>query len=133
CVILVSVRLLMFLADMFFIFSLFFFFFFSSRRRHTRFKCDWSSDVCSSDLLSENNSNDQEGVLFVAAYNGDNAAARKLMDSLNRSEERRVGKEGRSRWWKYHEKKNKRSEIRRKRIKTDTLKRIHRGVSKSIM
>src|SRR5260370_41508930 len=27
------------------------FFFFSSRRRHTRFKCDWSSDVCSSDLL----------------------------------------------------------------------------------
>src|SRR5260370_5455772 len=33
--------------------SLFFvhFFFFSSRRRHTRFKCDWSSDVCSSDLI----------------------------------------------------------------------------------
>src|SRR4030066_1934349 len=28
----------------------FFFFFFPSRRRHTRFKCDWSSDVCSSDL-----------------------------------------------------------------------------------
>src|SRR4029077_18343088 len=27
-----------------------FFCFFSSRRRHTRFKCDWSSDVCSSDL-----------------------------------------------------------------------------------
>src|SRR5438477_4447315 len=29
---------------------LFFFFFFSSRRRHTRLTCDWSSDVCSSDL-----------------------------------------------------------------------------------
>src|SRR6266571_7348459 len=29
----------------------FFFFFFSSRRRHTRLTCDWSSDVCSSDLL----------------------------------------------------------------------------------
>src|SRR3989475_8927258 len=29
------------------------FFFFSSRRRHTRFDCDWSSDVCSSDLLWE--------------------------------------------------------------------------------
>src|SRR2546430_13730413 len=28
------------------------FFFFSSRRRHTRFDCDWSSDVCSSDLPS---------------------------------------------------------------------------------
>src|SRR6267143_6666378 len=25
-------------------------FFFSSRRRHTRWNCDWSSDVCSSDL-----------------------------------------------------------------------------------
>src|SRR2546430_963405 len=28
------------------------FFFFSSRRRHTRFDCDWSSDVCSSDLCT---------------------------------------------------------------------------------
>src|SRR6266511_5543116 len=28
-----------------------FFFFFSSRRRHTRFSRDWSSDVCSSDLV----------------------------------------------------------------------------------
>src|SRR6266480_2748360 len=28
-----------------------YFFFFSSRRRHTRLTCDWSSDVCSSDLL----------------------------------------------------------------------------------
>src|SRR6476661_9261075 len=26
-------------------------FFVASRRRHTRFKCDWSSDVCSSDLI----------------------------------------------------------------------------------
>src|SRR4051812_49500674 len=39
---------------LFFMWSLsviFFFFFFSSRRRHTRLTCDWSSDVCSSDLL----------------------------------------------------------------------------------
>src|SRR5688572_31345985 len=39
----------------FFIFWLlffFFFFFFSSRRRHTRFDCDWSSDVCYSDLYN---------------------------------------------------------------------------------
>src|SRR2546430_5092394 len=28
-------------------------FFFSSRRRHTRFDCDWSSDVCSSDLADQ--------------------------------------------------------------------------------
>src|SRR2546430_15688684 len=34
-------------------YDLLFFFFFSSRRRHTRFDCDWSSDVCSSDLLEE--------------------------------------------------------------------------------
>src|SRR2546427_11150520 len=33
-----------------FCFLFYFFFFFSSRRRHTRFDCDWSSDVCSSDL-----------------------------------------------------------------------------------
>src|SRR5256886_14032630 len=31
---------------------MFVFFFFSSRRRHTRFDCDWSSDVCSSDLAA---------------------------------------------------------------------------------
>src|SRR2546430_6008591 len=30
-----------------------FLFFFSSRRRHTRFDCDWSSDVCSSDLIRD--------------------------------------------------------------------------------
>src|SRR5438034_4669470 len=33
------------------LFFFFFFFFFSSRRRHTRSLCDWSSDVCSSDLI----------------------------------------------------------------------------------
>src|SRR5688572_18751328 len=38
----------------FFVFCFFFFcFFFSSRRRHTRFDCDWSSDVCSSDLEAQ--------------------------------------------------------------------------------
>src|SRR5256886_13262357 len=31
---------------------MYFLFFFSSRRRHTRFDCDWSSDVCSSDLYA---------------------------------------------------------------------------------
>src|SRR5260221_10734396 len=33
-------------------FRFFSFFFFSSRRRHTRSLCDWSSDVCSSDLCT---------------------------------------------------------------------------------
>src|SRR2546427_13055569 len=40
----------------------FFFFFFSSRRRHTRFDCDWSSDVCSSDLRN------RVQALKIAAY-----------------------------------------------------------------
>src|SRR2546430_8800212 len=36
-----------------YVFMSYFFFFFSSRRRHTRFDCDWSSDVCSSDLEAD--------------------------------------------------------------------------------
>src|SRR2546430_3999562 len=47
-----------------------FFFFFSSRRRHTRFDCDWSSDVCSSDLFSQ--------IILAAAYHG----AGRLADAL---------------------------------------------------
>src|SRR2546430_15533612 len=39
------------------------FFFFSSRRRHTRFDCDWSSDVCSSDLAAEADDLVQETML----------------------------------------------------------------------
>src|SRR5260370_20193087 len=39
-----------------------FFFFFSSRRRHTIFKCDWSSDVCSSDLWREPDTDAAGGV-----------------------------------------------------------------------
>src|SRR6266853_2248389 len=37
------------------------FFFFSSRRRHTRFDCDWSSDVCSSDLAKIVNAENVDG------------------------------------------------------------------------
>src|SRR5256886_17008053 len=48
------------------------FFFFSSRRRHTRFDCDWSSDVCSSDLVVEGELGAQhlreiEGVALLVA------------------------------------------------------------------
>src|SRR6267143_4710410 len=38
-----------------------FFFFFSSRRRHTRWNCDWSSDVCSSDLAVSEGLRNREG------------------------------------------------------------------------
>src|SRR5256886_5611627 len=44
------------------------FFFFSSRRRHTRFDCDWSSDVCSSDL--EFDICDHGQMLGYMAYSG---------------------------------------------------------------
>src|SRR5882672_7213136 len=44
-------------------------FFFSSRRRHTRSLCDWSSDVCSSDLIGPTNGLFQQrgGVLRIAS------------------------------------------------------------------
>src|SRR5437867_2078610 len=42
---------------LYFVFFVVFFFFFSSRRRHTRSYGDWSSDVCSSDLVIRNETN----------------------------------------------------------------------------
>src|SRR6266478_10178324 len=55
----------------------FVFFFFSSRRRHTRFDCDWSSDVCSSDLdrgaLVELNR--REGAIQIGPVGGHAGAA----------------------------------------------------------
>src|SRR6266576_2460886 len=69
-------------------------FFFSSRRRHTISLRDWSSDVCSSDL-------DARGPSGRSLTPG---VRRRTRDAL-RSEERRVGKECRSRWSPYHQKK----------------------------
>src|SRR2546430_3932733 len=97
------------------------FFFFSSRRRHTRFDCDWSSDVCSSDLpfrFPKIGSGPAEGVKVVRD-GGSYTVTRELGGtrievkvkggevgevrvSGVRSEERRVGKECRSRWSPYH-------------------------------
>src|SRR5262245_63995217 len=86
----------------------FFFFFFSSRRRHTRCLSDWSSDVClpifhvADDVLehhhrvvhdepdAEGEGHQRDDVDRIAEY--------------VRSEERRVGKECRSRWAAYNEK-----------------------------
>src|SRR2546430_11695172 len=42
------------------------FFFFSSRRRHTRFDCDWSSDVCSSDLARPADRREQLLAWFIS-------------------------------------------------------------------
>src|SRR5260221_7126381 len=98
--------------------ALYFFFFFSSRRRHTRSLCDWSSDVCSSDLSQIGL--EHEIHLFEAHgleldVRGDGCVRHHHVEPperrhravdecayLVRSEERRVGKECRSRWSPYH-------------------------------
>src|SRR5205814_7256639 len=77
-----------------------FFFFFSSRRRHTRCLSDWSSDVCSSDLSGASGWRNS-GYLDRTAHR-DGPARDDHFRSDSRSEERRVGKECRSRWWPYH-------------------------------
>src|SRR5256886_2151108 len=45
-------------------------FFFSSRRRHTRFDCDWSSDVCSSDLGGEGGGVLADWIVDLAQHGG---------------------------------------------------------------
>src|SRR5438270_10436762 len=102
-----------------------FFFFFSSRRRHTRFDCDWSSDVCSSDLARLGGAGPEQvrhlarlrlqplGPLADGGERGyhivrqhplavettPSCGAAVVRHQLERSEERRVGKECRARWW----------------------------------
>src|SRR5205085_4668873 len=98
-------------------------FFFSSRRRHTRFDCDWSSDVCSSDLVDLADPRKQPPALESVGLEKRDArlvlhehetedvgnadgrrhgycVAQQVMGDPvpPRSEERRVGKEGRARW-----------------------------------
>src|SRR3712207_8736842 len=90
-----------------------FFFFFSSRRRHTRYWRDWSSDVCSSDLAGVERAHTLE--VLAAQARGDADAVLARLDACRRepacvtirSEERRGGKEGRSRWAPDHLKKKK--------------------------
>src|SRR5206468_6316848 len=91
---------------LYFFFFFFFLFFFSSRRRHTRSDRDWSSDVCSSDLYAvldpdivyKVNDPGMSAVWCVLpAVRA--AIATGIIDS-SRSEERRVGKECRSGWWR---------------------------------
>src|SRR3712207_7250303 len=92
-------------------------FFFSSRRRHTRYWRDWSSDVCSSDLDGahgvlrhltargvrvEAGAEQQLGAVHVADAADHALIHEEKADRLGRaarSEERRVGEEGRTRGW----------------------------------
>src|SRR5256885_6766885 len=96
-----------------------YFFFFSSRRRHTRLQGDWSSDVCSSDLsdpkrkpargnsvarMLETCATVEQAIAFYenTEEKGFLYARILVADRTGRSEERRVGKECRSRWSPYH-------------------------------
>src|SRR5438874_13155483 len=66
-------------------------FFFSSGRRHTISLRDWSSDVCSSDLWVVSQGGEIPLRYRLTTHGG-------ACDDAARSEERRVGKECRSRW-----------------------------------
>src|SRR5699024_11838961 len=77
---------------------------FSRRRRHTRTNRDWSSDVCSSDLVprvwrGRGQSDRDGGPCRPAGALGppEELPAHRPRDRILRSEERRVGKEGRTR------------------------------------
>src|SRR3712207_7793847 len=89
------------------------FFFFSSRRRHTRYWRDWSSDVCSSDLEEERLEAGDDRVPPEHCHEPGHAGGEQVplravvpyaerREIRDRSEERRVGKECRSRWSPYH-------------------------------
>src|SRR5206468_9492382 len=84
------------------VFVFFFFFFFSSRRRHTRSDRDWSSDVCSSDLsrrmLFQSGSRTTSNVVELLKILFEQGEEPLGLSIVGRSEERRVGKECRSRW-----------------------------------
>src|SRR5690349_23707621 len=92
-------------------------FFFSSRRRHTRSLRDWSSDVCSSDLVQLQMTDGDGGTsvavtktITVTAVN--DAPTIAIGGNIGyqqnaRSEERRVGKECRLRRSPYEKKKKK--------------------------
>src|SRR5437588_11563461 len=71
----------------------FFFFFFSSRRRHTRSLCDWSSDVCSSDLSSPQHSEVKEDISIERALEGVGVGWVKTVDNYRVGEVAKTLKE----------------------------------------
>src|SRR5437763_14991085 len=84
--------------------AMLFFFFFSSRRRHTRYIGDWSSDVCSSDLVSlrpnaatASGAKSANASLIPSRLRRMSAHESPICRHSRRSEERRVGKEWRAR------------------------------------
>src|SRR5690606_41545782 len=107
--------------------SVFYFFFFSSRRRHTRFSRDWSSDVCSSDLLRRGSRRDR-----ARGRRHDRQGAAVLRPPRFRRALRRGCQIGRascrervSNWEvavSIEEKKKRKSKAQRKRVTTSLIK-----------
>src|SRR5438045_9598836 len=92
-------------------------FFFSSRRRHTRCLSDWSSDVCSSDLEA---GVADAGLAEALEDVGEEIGGDPFAGVADRSEERRVGKECRSRWSADHLKKKKYTVVESSTDRADT-------------
>src|SRR5690242_21103308 len=66
-----------------------YYFFFSSRRRHTILTCDWSSDVCSSDLPARSTRRSRSASTAPAGHRD------ALEDAVLADRERRVLRAGR--------------------------------------
>src|SRR5438045_4909531 len=86
-------------------------FFFSSRRRHTRCLSDWSSDVCSSDLRRAAPARADAGCAEQRRRREQRVPRASVAELPHddRSEERRVGKEGRKQWTKEQAKQTKKT------------------------
>ena len=81
---------------------MFVFFFFKQKTAYEIKECDWSSDVCSSDLFGYPETDSKRTVRFQKISYCSCFDKNILSDIIKRSEERRVGKECRSRWSPYH-------------------------------
>src|SRR5256885_12092780 len=77
-------------------------FFFSSRRRHTRLQGDWSSDVCSSDLLALSVSREVVQREWPSDFTEEEIEIIEKVLPYTDRKSVRVGKECRSRWSPYH-------------------------------
>ena len=79
-----------------------FFFFFKQKTAYEMCGRDWSSDVCSSDLKSSRTAASFSMISPITVTAAVAQVVSLMIAPLSRSEERRVGKECRSRWSPYH-------------------------------
>ena len=77
-------------------------FFFKQKTAYEIYQCDWSSDVCSSDLIDNGVGYPCIVKPVMSSSGKGQSTIKNEADIKTRSEERRVGKECRSRWSPYH-------------------------------